>query len=301
MTEFDQQALQYRTSKEIQFQNYLVKVRQNFKCEKISYFIKGYDFIDGYIYYPQSIKAGEKFQTIINLHGGGNVLGQFELDDKYCQLIADQTGRAVVNIDYLLAPEHKFPKPIISTYKFIELLIADADKYNLITDELVLMGHSAGGYISTCLAVYNQTYKKINISQIVANYAPIIQDNFESFEGSENSFVDRVAQYRMWYFESEQDCSSQLATPINGNVDFMPEMLIISAGNDILQHEELQFAKKLKKSGCSIVHKLFDGCDHGFTHEAFNEYNPRQSAVAWTDIVNFILGKPELIEGVTEL
>lgn len=301
MNKFDQDALIYRANKEIQFHDYLKKVRTNFNCDKISYYIEGYNFVDGYVYYPRNSDDNQKFEVIIDMHGGGNVLGQFELDDKYCQLVADQTGKVVINLDYLLAPEYKFPGPIESTYQFLVKLVNDSDKYNFDCSQLTLMGHSAGGYISACIAVMNKNKQQLNIEKIIANYAPFVQDQFDSFDGSSDSFADRIVQYRKWYFNTAEECSLDLATPLNADLHEMPPMFIISASKDILQTQELEFAKKLNISNSSVIHKLFDDCFHGFTHEAFSEYNPQQSEIAWNDIINYIKGDINKIEGLTEL
>lgn len=47
----------------------------------------------------------------VNLHGGGWVLGDLDLDgnDWTCSTVAARTGALVVSVDYRLAPAHRFP------------------------------------------------------------------------------------------------------------------------------------------------------------------------------------------------
>ena len=45
----------------------------------------------------------------LHLHGGGWVLGGADLQDPMLERIADNTGQAVVAVEYRLAPEHPYP------------------------------------------------------------------------------------------------------------------------------------------------------------------------------------------------
>jgi acetyl esterase/lipase len=42
----------------------------------------------------------------LHLHGGGWVLGGADMQDPMLERIADNTGQAVVGVEYRLAPEH---------------------------------------------------------------------------------------------------------------------------------------------------------------------------------------------------
>jgi len=45
----------------------------------------------------------------LHLHGGGWVLGGADMQDPILERIADNTGQAVVGVEYRLAPEHPYP------------------------------------------------------------------------------------------------------------------------------------------------------------------------------------------------
>ena len=49
------------------------------------------------------------FSLFVYYHGGGWVIGNLDTSDAGCRLIAEQTKRVVVSVDYRLAPEFKFP------------------------------------------------------------------------------------------------------------------------------------------------------------------------------------------------
>jgi acetyl esterase/lipase len=52
----------------------------------------------------------------VNFHGGGFVLGNYEQDDPWCRYLAAHAQVTVLNVDYALAPAHRFPVPIEQAY-----------------------------------------------------------------------------------------------------------------------------------------------------------------------------------------
>jgi acetyl esterase/lipase len=60
------------------------------------------------VYRQTRIKA-EFLPLYIYVHGGGFVTGSVETDDASCRAIAAAVPVVVLNVEYRLAPEHKFP------------------------------------------------------------------------------------------------------------------------------------------------------------------------------------------------
>jgi versiconal hemiacetal acetate esterase len=59
------------------------------------------------LYWPKG--ASGSLPTAIWTHGGGYMTGDLNSDDLLCRVVAEHTNSAVVNIDYRLTPEHKWP------------------------------------------------------------------------------------------------------------------------------------------------------------------------------------------------
>jgi len=101
------------------------------------------------VYLPK--KDGEKYPVFFYIHGGGFVAG-----DKYrrrglAKWVADK-GFFVVNVNYALGPEDKFPTGIVQLVNALNWVGANAEKYNLDLDNMCVSGDSAGGYYSALLA-----------------------------------------------------------------------------------------------------------------------------------------------------
>jgi len=75
------------------------------QCRNLSYGPHGkWSRLD--VYYPEGTQ--EPLPTIVSIHGGGFVYGTKEIYRRYCMDMA-RRGFAVVNFNYRLAPENRFP------------------------------------------------------------------------------------------------------------------------------------------------------------------------------------------------
>ena len=83
----------------------------------------------------------------LHLHGGGMVLGGADMQDPMLERIADNTGQAVVSVEYRLAPEHPYPAGHDDCEAAAAWLVQNG-KTEFGTDIMTIGGESAGGYLS---------------------------------------------------------------------------------------------------------------------------------------------------------
>ena len=53
--------------------------------------------------------SAERLPLVVNLHGGGWVLGSLDGADWLCSSVAASVGAVVVSVGYRLAPSHRWP------------------------------------------------------------------------------------------------------------------------------------------------------------------------------------------------
>lgn len=83
----------------------------------------------------------------LHLHGGGWVLGAADMQDPMLERIADNTGQAVVAVEYRLAPEHPYPAGPDDCEAAAAWLVQNG-KREFGTDALTIGGESAGGHLT---------------------------------------------------------------------------------------------------------------------------------------------------------
>jgi acetyl esterase/lipase len=83
----------------------------------------------------------------LHLHGGGWVLGGADLQDPMLERLADNTGQAVVAVEYRLAPEHPYPAGPDDCEAAALWLVQNGGR-EFGTDVLTVGGESAGGHLT---------------------------------------------------------------------------------------------------------------------------------------------------------
>ena len=292
MREEDLTIFEYRKGKEIKYVDMIKQERLTGKSEKVSYFTKEAGYVDGYIYRPTNYNGTDNLPMIFNFHGGGMVLAYCEQDGKYCQYLADEVGAAVINVDYPVAPEYKYPLPITSSFSFLKQVVADSSKYQLSNKNVSVMGHSAGGYMSAALAILASSDESIDFKCMIVDYAVLRQDKNPEFrkaiDPNKAIPVSRMQQYYHWYFDKDADPAEWLASPCNAPGELFPPTFVLIAEYDALAEEEEEFYNNLQKAGVQVQKKVYTDCRHGFTHDCFNEFNQQQSEAAWRDMARFL-------------
>ncbi|HPD01899.1 MAG TPA: alpha/beta hydrolase [Clostridia bacterium] len=100
------------------------------------------------IYYKD--KPG-KFPVYFYIHGGGFVAGDKKYRTAHSLWAADM-GFFVINVNYGLAPEYKFPEPLAQLIIALNWASDNAEKYRLDLDNITLAGDSSGAYFAAELA-----------------------------------------------------------------------------------------------------------------------------------------------------
>ena len=93
------------------------------------------------------IAPSEPRGVYLHIHGGGWVLGAADLQDEMLEHIADNTGLAVVSVEYRLAPEDPYPAAPDDCEAAAAWLVKNA-KAEFGADVLTIGGESAGGHLA---------------------------------------------------------------------------------------------------------------------------------------------------------
>lgn len=120
------------------------------------------------------INKAKKLPVIISIHGGAFVYGQKETYKFYLMSLA-QRGFAVVNFNYRLAPEYKFPAALEDADAVVHWVMDNASKYNLDAKNIFMVGDSAGANYAALYSIYC----------VNPEYARKVQDAANSWYGKQ--------------------------------------------------------------------------------------------------------------------
>jgi len=177
--------------------------------------------------------------TIVNIHGGGWVYGSKEIYQFYCMSLA-QHGFTVVNINYRLAPESRFPAPLFDVNQVLTFLKENGPKYLVDTEKLVLIGDSAGAQIASHYAAIftNPEFAKMFDFVIPDVKIKAMGLNCGKYDGTENIVQEGLETVYYEYIdavdkEADPEIMIRMDT-LKYITDKFPPSFIMSCQNDFL-------------------------------------------------------------------
>jgi len=200
------------------------------------------------VYRPLA-QAGNRLPVIVNVHGGGYFYGDKELYRFYCMHLA-QFGFSVINFNYRLSPENKFPAPLEDTMAVFKWISENYEEYGLDRSRVFMTGDSAGAQLASQFACIctNGAYASLfgfeipsDIKLLGISLACGMYDIRRRTKESEEMMMD--------YF-GDLDPMNDPRTEILANITSeYPPAYVFSASNDMLVDECVPFAEYLKNKG----------------------------------------------------
>jgi acetyl esterase len=225
------------------------------------------------IFWPDPADAGNKPPLLILYHGGGFILGDLETHENVARFYCKNTGVIVVNVDYRLAPEHKFPAGVEDCYAALCWTAAHADELGGDPQRLAVTGDSAGGNLSAVVCQLARQRGGPAIRYQVLVYPCVTMDvaaDYDSRKLYGNGDYFLSLKDMEWidglYFNAPRKERKDLrASPIlTDDLSGLPQALIITAGHDPLRDEGHDYARKLKDAGVPVEYKCYETTIHGF-------------------------------------
>lgn len=211
------------------------------------------------VYYPEGTNT--PLPTIVSIHGGAWCYGSKELYAHYCMRMALR-GFTVVNFNYRLAPEHKYPAPLEDTCKVLLWMQENAEKYCIDLNNVFTVGDSAGGQIEY------QVLTMLTNPEYAAQFPFDVPKNFRVNACGMNCgcyfiplsrFVtpQRMgALFQAYFPEDYMPLVPQLKAKKYVTADY-PPAFVMTAQNDYLKMMAAPLHRILKRKGVESVLKIY--------------------------------------------
>ncbi|MCD2173660.1 alpha/beta hydrolase [Rhizobium sp. C4] len=205
--------------------------------------------------------------VLVWFHGGGWAVGDLDSHDWVCRAIANAASYAVVNVDYHLAPEHRFPVAFDDAETATRWVFANAAMLKIDPAHILVGGDSAGGNLAaaTALALLGDPQIKLHgqvlaypITDLTFEYDPRFESGVALTNGDMRVFMDHYVPDHMQ--RRDWRCSPLLAPSLKD----LPPTEIILAGFDPLYDEGEAYATRLASEGVETRVARFPGQMHGF-------------------------------------
>ncbi|MBR0412389.1 MAG: alpha/beta hydrolase [Eubacterium sp.] len=108
------------------------------------------------VYYPEGTPKDAKLPVVIDIHGGGWMYGDKDLNEYYGLSIADR-GYVVFNLSYRLVPDVTVNEQLQDVALALQWISKNMANYPCDTSKIMLTGDSAGGQLAVYSAVLLQS------------------------------------------------------------------------------------------------------------------------------------------------
>lgn len=208
----------------------------------------------------------------VNFHGGGYVLASTELDDPLCRYLAAEAGVTVVNVDYVVAPQHPFPAAPHQAYEVVRWVAEHGTEQGWDGDRLTIGGQSAGGALAAAVARLALERGGPPIALQVLHYPPLDL----ATSATDKSALAEKPMLRPWmaevfdgsYVPDLRQRTDRLVSPANpadtADLTGIAPALVVTAELDLLRDEGDRYADRLRLADALVQHHVVPGADHGY-------------------------------------
>lgn len=227
----------------------------------------------------------ENRNCIIYLHGGGWQYGSREIVQPCCRFLAEQADAVVVNPEYRLAPEHKYPAAAQDCYQVLSYVYQHAKEFGIDPMRITIAGDSAGGNLAAICSHRDRNEGTHMVCRQVLYYAALAVYEVDGLEGfhfgledyiyddsQKNMIEPRIMAIYLAGQRSEDNYIPAGESSKNPEIsplwdeDFsnLPETLLITAQYDYLTQQSELYAKRLAKHQVPVTWINYCGVQHAF-------------------------------------
>jgi acetyl esterase/lipase len=222
------------------------------------------------IYRPP--QAGKGAPALIQLHGGGYVLGDVGMNDAANRSLAAALGAVIFAVGYRLAPETPFPGAVEDAYAVLTWVHANAASLGVDPARIGLKGESAGGGLAAGLAllardrggpllafqhlIFPMLDDRSAVSPAIGPYAGEFIWTQKNNAYGWASLLGQPA--------GGPDVSPYAAAARTSDLAGLPPTYIAVGALDLFLDEDIDYARRLAHAGVPVELHVYPGAFHGF-------------------------------------
>lgn len=236
------------------------------EINNIAYLDDGHVYHQLDVYYPEGTKKTDRLPVLIDIHGGGWMYGDKELNKYYCLELATK-GFVVFNMSYRLYPEVGIKEQLQDISRCLLWIKENLSSFPCDSDNIYLTGDSAGGMLAAFTAMLSESEKMREL------YATVDFSLKFNAVGLTSPVPRMNGEFPMSFYTKKmlgKNCAGQEWTKFVNLEDIlslgtMPPTFMLTSSGDFLARKETRLAAELyKKNGidCQLMDfEKFEGKD----------------------------------------
>lgn len=216
-------------------------------------------------------KQGTMLPLFYWMHGGGLMGGAADQDDLQMKDIVAELGIIVVSVDYRLAPEYKFPTPLMDCYEGLMYVYEHSEELGIDREKIAIGGASAGGGLATALAILLREKRGPKIRHQSLTYPMLDDRNHSNTTGKLPMFGVWDEPINIFAWEAYlgtpdgRENTPKFSVPAREEkLDGLPSTFIAVGALDFFRDEDISYALRLMEAGVATELHFYPGTVHGF-------------------------------------
>ena len=211
------------------------------------------------------------------IHGGGWVFGDIVSHVRLARMLAVETKKRVLYIDYRLAPETPYPGPLDDCVACWRWIVARAETDPGFKGNLACCGDSAGGNLTMALTLHEQQVGR-RAPDIAMCFYGVFDDDFDTPSYKRFALghgLARPGMMKFWEMYAPTETPGQprqdsLLCPVRASeaaLAKLPPVYLNASGMDPLLCDTLKMAERLEDVGATYEVNVHEGLHHGFMQQ----------------------------------
>lgn len=209
------------------------------------------------VYYPEG--TTEKLPVIVDIHGGGWMYGDKELNKPYCLTLAKR-GNVVFNMSYRLFPEVTADEQLRDIGKALKWIYDNLDNYPCDKRSICLTGDSAGGMLAlftSMLSVSEDMRSLYDVDDFLLKFNAVALTSPVPYM-DDGTVISVYTKHMLGgnSYKNKKWASCVNADQVVAMGEMLPTFLVTSSGDFLALSQTLKTAKLFEEKG--IEHKLMN-------------------------------------------
>ena len=229
-------------------------------------------------------RGHDKHRVVLYCHGGGYTSGNLGYSRILASKLANVTGWQVLSFEYRLAPEHPYPAAVEDAVKAWDYLM----HLGYGARDIVVAGDSAGGNLALVLTMLLRDAGRLLPRRLV------LMSPWTDMTASGKSYRERRdadPMITMNYIQAVRaayapgrELSSPMLSPLFGDFDRFPPVLIQVGTNEILMSDSVRLRDRLVQAGIPCRLEVWPDMWH-----VFQMFPMKKASQAMDSVGRFLL------------
>jgi acetyl esterase/lipase len=208
--------------------------------------------------------------AIVTIHGGGYVIGTYDMDDPMLDQWCPALGVVGVSVDYRLAPETPYPGPLEDCYAALRWTYGHAEELGVGSASIGVSGISAGGGLAAALALLARDRGEVPLAFQLLD-CPMLDDRQTTpsiraqglyvWSAGSNEFGWRSYLGALY---GSDDVPAYAAPARATDLSGLPPTCVVVGSIDGFRDEDVDYAQRLNQAGVPCELHVVAGLPHAY-------------------------------------